>query len=344
MSRNEEPSPSVIEMLIGLVRGRRFLTAGAFLGAFLGLVVAQFRGEEYEAHVSFAVDGQVPPQGGSLVAQLGLLDVGSGGVGSPQYFAEMLSSDEILARVLFATVTVGPRTFDTLADAFEVEDGARAVRLDRGLRVLRRRISVDITQRTGVVRLAVRTSSGALSEAVAQLCISELDRWAVESRSSRARQQREFLDGRVAETEAALHVAEDAVAAFQESNRAFAASPRLLTEHDRYLRAVQHAQLMNASVIQLRDQERLNEIRDLPTLTVLTGPRAGVEPISIGRLLHMTVGLGVGTVLGAMLLLLTTVLRSSRAREDQELRELKHATSQVWGHLRRGRLIRFLLG
>ena len=97
------------------------------------------------------------------------------------------------------------------------------------------------------------------------------------------RQEREFVEGRLAQSMAELTDAEARYEAFLTSNRLFD-SPQLSFERDRHEREVNMLQQVVTSLRTSAEQARIEAVRNTPAITVLDPARAPVKGNGRGTL------------------------------------------------------------
>ena len=128
----------------------------------------------------------------------------------------------------------------------------------RGLRRLHKIVEVNVSTKTGVVEFAVTTESPALSLRVAQRMLELVNDYNLRRRQSQARQEREFLEGRLTEVRRELSQAEDSLARFSRRNRRLADSPELQVEQERLQRQVTLRQQIYLTLAQNYEAAKLD--------------------------------------------------------------------------------------
>ena len=152
-------------------------------------------------------------------------------------------------------------------------------------------------------------------------------------RQSQARQEREFLEGRLTEVRRELSQAEDSLARFSRRNRRLADSPELQVEQERLQRQVTLRQQVYLTLAQNFEAAKLEEVRSTPLISVIDQPDVFVEPLLRHTLLKVLAAFLVATVLVAGFTLATAVLRRAGEGELGGYREfmevLRDATADV---------------
>jgi uncharacterized protein involved in exopolysaccharide biosynthesis len=113
-------------------------------------------------------------------------------------------------------------------------------------------------------------------------------------------------------------------------NRDIGSSPLLRFRQDRLEREVSIRQAVVSALAQNFEQARIDEVRDIPVITIVEAPQVPALPDSRMLLLRGLLALIAGAMLGALLAFFMTFVRASRtdtADELDEFRRLKRATA-----------------
>src|SRR5207244_4389804 len=133
------------------------------------------------------------------------------------------------------------------------------------------RVSASADVRTNVITLAVRARSPMLSRDITSQLLMALDSLNVGFRQSQSRGSREFYQTRVLQTRSELDSAEAVVRNFLQQNRVIT-SPALQFELKEIQREAERKQSVYTVVVQQYELARLQEARNVPTLTILSPP------------------------------------------------------------------------
>jgi uncharacterized protein involved in exopolysaccharide biosynthesis len=256
---------------------------------------------------------------------------------SPQFYAELLTSRELMGRLVADTFAVADGTRGTLADLLAIRDDDPAKRREQTLATLAGRISTSVTRETGMVRLQVRTPWPDLSAAVADRLIALVNEFNLETRRSSAASVVRFVEEWLKDAEASLRSAEGEFRDFLEANRQFERSPQLVFENDRLQRLVAQRQQIYTDLQQSLENARIMQVRDTPVITVVERPEAPVYPDSRGVVLRVLLGLAIGAVAGIVIGLVREGIRNAAAGDDPEYQKLRDTWGQAVGDLQRGR-------
>jgi uncharacterized protein involved in exopolysaccharide biosynthesis len=320
----------------------RYLILGVALGlTVLTVGLAMLGPRKYTAASSFIPQSAGSrAQSGGLVALAGQLGLGMASAEptqSPQFYADLLSSREILGRLVTDTfaVSADPRTETaaaqgTLADFLAIDESDPELRRERTLRALPGLISTATTA-TGMVRIEVTTQWAELSRDVAHRLVELVHIFNLETRQSTAAVEGRFIEERLRETEKALRLAEDELRAFLESNRQFQNSPQLIFEHDRLRQGVSHHQQLYTGLQESLENARIAQVRDTPLITVIENAERPVYPDSRRIPLRALLALLVGAMVGILIGFLREVFEVSADDDDPEYARLR----RVWNDVRR---------
>lgn len=264
-----------------LLRRWRVILFGLY-GAAVGVAVAFALPKRYTATIRFVAQGPSGPTGGTGVAKLAqqfgfALDIGSTGVTTPLFYTDLVYTRAILEPVVtqrYALSTTGRDTVD-LIGFLEVQGASERDRVERAMRKLRRTVTVDLTK-SGLTTVQVALADPHIAAAVANALLARLNTFTVEQLQSQSRQQRQFAEHRLEAAQEELRKAEEEEVVFLQRNQIFERSPVLRARYARLQRAIQIKQEIVLTLARSYEEARLEETRDVPTLTVL---EAAVPPV-----------------------------------------------------------------
>jgi uncharacterized protein involved in exopolysaccharide biosynthesis len=305
---------SLTELLGPLVRRRKLLVAIPVGCALLGVLVSLVMPSVYTAQTSITPVSSSSSGGlsGSALASLaglaGQLGV-SAGVGTaiaPEFFAEVLKSRELL------TATLESRFKDpgakgserALLDILDVDGDSPQVRMNRGVRILTKKVKTRVDRPTGIVILEVKAGNPQLAADVANQMRVVLNSFNLERRQSQSREQARFTRERLAEAEAELREAERAELRFLQANREYRGSPLLEFQAGQVKRAVELRQEVYVSLVKAHDEARIAEVRDTPVITTIDSAVPPDMRSSPRPVLNSVIGLLMGGVFALVLVFL----------------------------------------
>lgn len=311
-----------------LVSSRKRLVAYLLSGAVLGTALAFLLPSQYTSKASFITQA-TPAQNlqGMLqgaVASLGLLDRANDY--SPKFYADLLTSRPILLSAIQHPYEVPTSNGSRLETYLEIEgfdDDPPARALERALEHLAKRVSASADARTNLITLSVRARYQRLSRDLARQLLTALDSLNVGFRQSQSRGSREFYATRVAQARAELDSAEGVVRRFLLENRVIN-SPALDLEGQRLRREAEMKRTLYSTMMQQYEQARLQEARNVPTITVLAEPFVPVKRSFPLRRLFVALGA-----------LLGVVVLWAQIRIGQAVRRFREAEPENWEMLER---------
>lgn len=282
----EEPETSAWAYAITLLRWRYLIVALTLGSGVLAAANSLRAPREYAATASFSLGnfGSSDASLGNLASRFGLAS--GNPAGNPLFYAGLLQSREVLRDVALSTYrTEGSVAFEgDLVKYFGLGSLARDLALRRAVRKLRLAVSVSTDLKTGIVRFAVRTGSPELSSQVASRFLALLNEFNLGLRRTQARADRQFIEQSLAQAQAALTTAENALAAFYERNRTFRNSPELIAAEARLQRQVTLRQQLYVTLAERKDMIQLEELRNTPVIAVIEEPQGFVEPAARGTI------------------------------------------------------------
>ncbi|MGH7579880.1 MAG: hypothetical protein ACREM9_06890, partial [Gemmatimonadales bacterium] len=252
---------------------------------------------------------------------------------SPDFYIGLLESRRILGETVKTEYTFPTDTGQvsgTLVDVFEIEGETEAERQALALRRFRGMVSAELDRPSGVVSFQVETRYPELSAQIAQRLLDLINRFNLETRQSQASAERRFTESRLSEAKDELLEVENRLQAFLEVNRDLGSSPLLRFRQERLEREVSIRQAVVSALAQNFEQARIDEVRDIPVITVVEEPVLPALPDSRMLLLRGLLALVAGALLGALLAFFMAFVRASRtdtADEVEEFRRLKRATA-----------------
>jgi tyrosine-protein kinase Etk/Wzc len=333
---------SLLAVGTAVLRRRRLIVALSFLGAAAGLASALLSSRIYAANATFIPeepDNKVTSSLALAAGQFGIKLPSSGGGWGPAVYAELLNSRALLQPIAgdtFQVPELGRRV--ALMDLLRVKAAAPSLRLERAVRALSKKVTVQEDKKLGAVRLSVATKWPSVSYAVATRLVQGVNQFNLESRKTQAGAERRFVEAQALEAERALRDAEERLQLFRKSNRGgVTGSPDLALEKDRLERDVTMRQQNYTSLSQSREEAKISEVRNTPVITVLEQPQLPVLPESRRSISKTLLGGIAGGILGVIIAFLAQGVSGARAGPTQEAREFFELVDEATPRfLRRG--------
>jgi len=192
---------------------------------------------------------------------------------SPGYYVKLLESEELRRRVLtsrYPDPRGGSRGDSAaLVNIMRIDNASSSRRMEIASLRLSRAMTAHFDLNTNLVTLDVRMPSRELAASVANRITEIVDEFAGEQRSTRARERRILIEGRLGDARSSLATAELEQRAFEDANRSWRTSPDLVTTggrlamqarlaEERYL--THQAQLEMARVEETADRARITVV------------------------------------------------------------------------------------
>jgi uncharacterized protein involved in exopolysaccharide biosynthesis len=338
-----------------LSRWRDVIWAGIGI-AVLALAFSFILPPGYESQASFVTadtDIQLPkglasianqPGVEGLASQLGL-GTGSDPSTSPAFYAELLSSRELLMRLALSRFQ-NPRSSAQgdsadLLTIYRIRNQDRERGVEIAIKRLKRQMKIVVEPRTSFVSVTMNTPWAPLSAAVANQAVELVSAFNRAQRQTRAGARRVFLAGRVANAQSELRAAEGALRDFYERNRLWRASPGLVVEEMSLRRQVETASELYLSIRQQFETARIDEVNTTPVITVVDAAVPSHKPLWPTRLAIVLAAALLGVWLGLLWVAgreLASYWASRHPEDAGTLREsLSRLVREVGGTVRRRR-------
>lgn len=224
---------------------------------------------------------------------------------SPDYFAAVASSREVMLRMLADTVCVSASECPRITRIVAGDDAPSQdrERLERQLRRLGKRVSVGVDARTGLISSSATSDTPAYAEGLLRAQLRAMSSVIIDKRESQARNERRFAEVRLAQLRAQQRAVTDSLTYFYQSNRQYEGAPALRFRERGLQDRLSLWQELVQSVAREAETSRLEEVRDTPVLNVLDRPYASPKRVSPKRSMWAIAG---------ALLLLVVALRPDR--------------------------------
>jgi uncharacterized protein involved in exopolysaccharide biosynthesis len=299
---------SLLELARTWTKHRRATVGLPLLVALLTGIVSLVVRPTYTATTTFVPEAS--PQGGRLPAGLaGLatqfgISLGGEASKSPKFYAEVVRSRELMERVLLSNYADprlpqnAPADSTTLLRILGVKGRDSADSLYRGVKKLNDLLAVSVNTATGIVSVSVDAHYPGLAATVANRFVEYLNAFNAQYRQSQAREQRKFVEQRLADGERELRTAEEALRTFYERNRSWQQSPQLMFEEGRLKRQVEIRQELYLSLKREYETARIQEVNDTPVITVIDAATAPVNKSKPKRALLVVIAFVLGAMMG----------------------------------------------
>jgi uncharacterized protein involved in exopolysaccharide biosynthesis len=279
--------------------------------------------------------GQSQIQG--LAQQFGIA-VSSGDAGaSPQFYMDLLESRPLLAAVADRQYRIRTDTgiiTGNLAKIYNIRNRNPAVVKSSVVNRLRGQVDEKTSLKTGVITVNVHAKYPELAVQIAQGLLDQVNAFNLNRRQEQASAERGFIEGRLAEAQSQLSQAEDNLQSFLTENRDFRSSPSLQLGFDRLNRTVSSRQSLYNGLATSYEQAKIEEVRDLPVISVLEPPELPIQPDPHGGKRKVILGTLVGLVVGMVLAFVLDRLAANRNVHSDELEEFAALKRDALGDLK----------
>jgi uncharacterized protein involved in exopolysaccharide biosynthesis len=281
-----------------LVRARKRVLVGVLIGTAIGGVVSLLLSNQYTSSATFIAQGSTPL---SLPAVLqgaaATLGLERGNDYSPKFYADLLTSRPILSSALLHLYDVsGGAQPETYLQIEGFTHASKSEAFESALKHLAARVSASADVRTNIITLTVRARDARLSREIANQLLVALDSLNVGFRQNQSRESRLFYETRVVQSRHELDSVDAAVRNFLENNRV-TSSPKLQFELQRLQRDADLKRGVYTIVVQQYEQARLQEARNVPTLTILSEPFVPARKSFPPRRLIVILGAALGLLM-----------------------------------------------
>ena len=217
-----------------------------------------------------------------------------------------------------------------MEDLLEIDSGSAKEREEGAVKELTDRVVASASKTTSVVDFSASMKWPSVSLRVVGTLLDGVNDFNLRIRRDQASAERKFVEERLAESAAALRLAEDRLQQFLQSNRQLGA-PDLQFTRDRLQREVSLRQQVFTSLTQSYEEVRMREVRDTPVITIVDEPHVPSKPIPRGRGVRTLLGFIVGALVGSMFVILGDRVSKRRAEGDAAADEFVLAVGELKG-------------
>jgi uncharacterized protein involved in exopolysaccharide biosynthesis len=288
------------------------------------------------AFIAESRDRSSSPAGGfaGVASQLGL-GLALSPSSSPQFYAELLRTRELLETVLTSRIADSRTPEDdsvVVKETLATRWTRPPLRMDKALQRIREVSSVSLNPRTGMIELRVEGVHPAIAQQIAVRILDVLNRFNLERRRTQAGQRRRFAADRLTDVQDSLRSAEKAQQVFLEGNRAPTQnSPLLMLQTERLQRQVSMYQELYTSLRLEYETARLDEVNDTPVITIIDAPNLPLRKSSPSRAMAGIAGGMMGAFLAVVLVLGRAYMSKLRQDRPVEYREIRARMDALMG-------------
>jgi tyrosine-protein kinase Etk/Wzc len=233
------------------------------------------------------------------------------------FYAALLASRELREEVIRSPLGAQPEGGLGQATYIEI-NGIRGTSprdtVQRALDRLDRQVTVSTNIKANLVSLRTSGRTPELAEQLNRRFLERVNAFNREKRQSKGAAERAFVEQQLATSQAELLSAEGEMEDFLERNRRVGASPQLAFQRARLQQRIDQRQEVYRSLSQSYENARIEEVRDIPVITVVDNPEGSARRkgrIALSLILALTPGMLLGISLALGLEYFT------RARQDR---------------------------
>jgi uncharacterized protein involved in exopolysaccharide biosynthesis len=328
---------SVVSVVNVILRHRVMIATLMLLIGFYSGFRSITSPKHYTVESQFLVKGsRGAGQLGGLAAQLGI-SIGGGDAGqNPQFYLDLLEAKAILWPIAQMNYTVKTDTgvvTGNLIKIFNIKDPRPNVARAKVLDALKGAISSTSSVKTGVITVLVHAGRPDLAVQISSNLLNQVNLYNLARRQEQAAGERAFVERQVDEKRTELRQAEGELRDFLEANRMYAQSPELILERTRLQRAVDMRNILYTSMLQSYEQARIDEMRDLPVISIIEPPEMPIQNDPRGGVKKTLIGLAIGFVLGIIVAFFREKMAANKEAQTDEFVEFSQLKKAAVGDL-----------
>lgn len=254
----------------------------------------------------------------SIAEQFGVRVSSASGAASPDFYAQLLKSPEVLTPVAsrtYSTITAdGKKTSGFVSKLYGVKTKTEADILTVSRDVLALKIRTNPDPVTGIVTLDFAAPSRDLSITLNREILASANNFLQERRQTRAAAETKFMESRLNESRSQLAVAEAGLRDFVTQNRQYQTSPQLALQYAQLERNVSLRQQVFVTLSQSYEQARIEAMRNVSLISVLQRPEYAV----VRKVPSLVRNVLLGFILGTLVAMGLVIARTKLAREPLE--------------------------
>jgi len=321
-----------------LLRYRVLIVVLGFLFAVKEVYDVMRTPHYYSTDADFMAQGAKGQSQISGIARQFGINLGGEGGDTPQFYMDLINSRSILGEVVkkeYELKTDSGVFRGNLIELFGSRTLKPRERLPVAIEHLKKQINVVSSPKTGVMTLTVNASTPEMAVQIANNILVQINAFNLSRRQQQASAERAFAEKTQGEAQAELRAAEANLEAFLMQNRDFARSPALQIEYGRLMRTVEMRQSLFTSLAGSYEQAKIEEVRDLPVITVLAAPEPPLMPESRRGIRRVMLALFLGLGIGALIAFARTGIAASTRGHPGDLAEFEELKRETIADLKR---------
>lgn len=339
-----EPGPEPLTLALwtaGVLNRWRTVIICMICVLILALLSAVLLPPVYRVTVSFApnpsssskLGGAISSLGSgalsSLAGGMGLGSIGGEPTESPEFYADLMQSRELLTRLLLTNMPDprkgNPNDSARLVDLMKLRSDKPARRIELGVKELTKSMTTESNVRTNLVKVTVDNRYPAVASHEANAALALVNAFNLEQRTSRAKAKREYLQRRTAQAGSDLFTAQARYRDFLSSNRQWRSSPTLSSDEETLRRNEDVASDLYLSLEKQLESAKLDEFNDAALITVVDSAVTPVKAYWPRYSLLIPGAILFGLFIGVTIAGVATVYSDWSRREPMAARKLASA-------------------
>lgn len=319
--------PELLNLLQSLIKRRKWIYLFVGITVLTTVIFCLSLPNRYTAKAVILPSGGTADKLGGLKQFAGLAgDFSFGSVGlnsenSSHLYPDILRS-RLISEAVINKVYRYPKRGKTKSQ--NLFDYFKAKKMDNAIKALSLITDFNMDRKTGVITICATTENRYLSAAIVNEYINQLEKYNLDTRKSKAKENEEFISQRLEEVKVELNQAEDNLEVFQLKNRNFntASSPKLAMELARLEREVEIKSKVFLTLTQQYELARVEAKKDVPIVQVLDYAKPPEEKTAPNRKALVLTSFLLSSLMGIATVLL---LESAKARiKPDEYRRALH--------------------
>jgi len=299
---DREEEIDLFEYLSIIKKRIKFVIVVFFIAVILSLIYSFVAKKKYVADASVlpSFEEEREPSLGTftgLAASLGFANFQT--KSSSELYPKILESRPIIYSLLEKQFRDTKNNNNALLlDLIKNREKTREKRLQKGYKNMRKMINTNLDDKTGIVSIFVETDRNWLSKAIADTLIELLINYNKQTRTSKARENRIFIEEQLGKAEEAFNIADEKLTEHRKKNRKIEDSPELTRERGRLQLEYDFCR---QNYINLKDEYEmavLREVKDTPIINVLNTPIVPQYKSKPNRGLIVVISSGIGLIFG----------------------------------------------
>lgn len=310
-----------------LLRHRRGIVRVGLLTALVTGIITLITPRSWTSVSAFTTQSRRMPSGLSgIAAQIGIAIPNLEASQSPQFFESVLRTRDVVDKVILRTYRFGEDSTSpagNLLDYYKVKASTPERRLAFGEEKVLSKLATLFNPKTSVVSVSFTARSPVVAAQVNAAFLQELDDFNTKTRQSQATAERRFTERRLAEVTAELRAAEERLVAFLQSNRVVREGSPVGLQEQRLRRDLSLRQQVHTQLSQAFENARIEEVRDMPAVTVVEQPKVPLLPDRRGLVSKTILAFLLGMLVAAVAWIVWAAALGSAISRPSEIEELR---------------------